>query len=95
VELTEERRRHIAARHPELLLRIGPRIAETILTPDLVRRSSRRPTAQLFSKRIHAGDRIRHMVVVVECGDADDRHWVVTAYVTRRLTGGVVEWRRS
>jgi hypothetical protein len=36
-------------------------------------------------------------VVVVVVGDAgpDDRHWIVTAYLARRLTQGEIEWTRD
>lgn len=95
IELTEERERHIAAQPPELLPRMRARTAAAIDAPNVVRRSARRPTARLFSCRYEDGDRIRPVVVVVESEMAGGRNWIVTAYVTRRLTGGIIEWRRS
>lgn len=95
VELTEERERHIAARHPELLPETQARIAATLAAPDVVRRSARRPSARMFSRRFDDRGTTKHVIVVVVSEMAGDRHWIVTAYVTRRLTGGIVEWRRS
>ena len=54
VECTEERERHIARRHPDLLPQHRDRIAETLADPDLVRRSQRFGNARLFS-RWHSG----------------------------------------
>ena len=36
----------------------------------------------------------KHVVVVV-VSEHSGRHWVVTAYLARRLAEGVVEWKRS
>jgi hypothetical protein len=50
VELTEERERHIAERHPDLLPEHPERVAETLAHPDQVRRSVRFGSAKLFSR---------------------------------------------
>lgn len=50
VELTEERERHIAERHPDLLPEHRELIAETLGDPDQVRRSARFGSAKLFSR---------------------------------------------
>lgn len=50
VECTEERERHIAERHPDLLPEHRNRIADTLADPDLVRRSKRLGNARLFSR---------------------------------------------
>ena len=95
VELTDERERHIAERHPDLLPAHRDRIAETLADPDEIRRSARLATARLF---IHQFDTIggKHVVVVVvtDTGSAH-RHWVITAYAAQKLTEGVSEWQRS
>ena len=65
VELTEERERHIAQRHPDLLPQHRARIAETLANPDEVRGSLRFGSAKLFSRwytDLQAG---KHVVVVV------------------------------
>jgi hypothetical protein len=95
VELTEERERHIAARHPDLLPAHKERLIEVLLDPDLVRRS-RLPNAKLFSRWYT--DKKHIVLVVVSEVSPTERHWVITAYCTRRLPEpreGVVEWSRS
>jgi len=94
VELTDERVRHVAERHPDLLPEHKDRIALTLAEPDMVRRSARFPDARLFSRwyaDIRGG---KHVVVVVVSGPPS-RHWIITAYLARRLAEGVAEWKRS
>ncbi len=50
VELTEERERHIAERHPDLLPEYRQQMVETLAAPDQVRRSVRFGNARLFSR---------------------------------------------
>ena len=93
VELTEERRRHIGERHPDLLPQDLDRIAETLLDPDQVRKSARFSGARLFSRwrdDLWGGKHV--VVVVVSEAGLRGRHWIVTAYVARRLVEGEVEW---
>ena len=80
VELTEERERHIAERHPDLLPQYRDRIAETLSLPDEIRRSRRFSDARLFA-RWHADVRGGKYIVVVVLGDssAGGRYWVITA----------------
>jgi len=96
VELTIERERHIAERHPDLLPDHYDLMAATLAAPDLVRRSPRLGNARLFSRRfdhIRAGKYL--VVVVVSDAAPERRHWIVTAYFTRRLAEGEVEWQRN
>ena len=65
VELTEERERHIAERHPELLPEHRERIAETLADPDQVRKSTRFGSAKLFSRWYTDLREGKHVVVVV------------------------------
>jgi len=96
VELTEERERHIAERHPDLLPEHRERVAETLAAPDQVRRSVRFGSAKLFSRWYTDVQRSKHVVVVVVSElRATERHWIITAYLTRRLAEGEVEWRRN
>jgi len=95
VELTEERERHIAERHPDLLPEHRQRVREVLADPDQVRRSIRFGGARLFSRWFADVRRGRHVVVVVVSELARERHWIVTAYITRKLAQGEVEWRRS
>jgi hypothetical protein len=96
VELTVERERHIGERHPDLLPDHYDLMAATLAAPELVRRSPRLGNARLFSRRF---DHIRGgkdlIVVVVSDPTPDRRHWIVTAYFTRRLAKGEGEWQRN
>lgn len=96
VEWTEERERHIAERHPDLLPTFRERIGETLLDPDQIRRSIRFGSARLFS-RWYTGPRGgKHVVVVVVSEPAPGgRHWIITAYFARKLAEGETEWKRS
>ncbi len=96
VELTEERERHIAERHPDLLPQHRELIAETLGDPEQVRKSARFGSAKLFSRSYANLRQGRHVVVVVVCGSIpSDRNWVITAYITRNVAKGEVEWKKS
>ena len=96
VELTEERQRHIAERHPDLLPEHWDRVAETLGDPDQVRRSTRFGSARLFSRWYTDVQRGKHLVVVVVSElDPKERHWIITAYLTRQLAEGEGEWKRN
>lgn len=96
VELSEERERHIGERHPDLLPQHRGRIMETLSDPDHVRRSARFAGAKLFSRWYNDLRGGKHVVVVVVSDpDPRGRHWIITAYMARRLVEGEVEWRRS
>lgn len=95
IELSEERERPIAERHPDLLPQYRDRLAETLRDPDEVRRSVRAATAKLFSRCYHdSRGRGRHVVVVVVSDLGRRRHWIITAYMARRLAQGDLEWSR-
>jgi hypothetical protein len=96
VEFTQEREGHIALRHPDLLPEHGDLIALTLAKPDQVRRSARFGNARLFSRwynELRGGKYV--VVVVMSQAGRTDRHWIITAYITRRLSGGGVEWRKN
>jgi hypothetical protein len=97
VELTVERERHIAQRHPDLLPEHRDRLADTITDPDQVRRSARFGNARLFSRWYTDLRGGKHVVVVVlsEPAATGLRHWIVSAYIARRLAEGEIEWQRS
>jgi hypothetical protein len=96
VELTDQREQHIAENHPDLFPEHRDYIADALANPDQVLRSSRSSNARLFSRwynDLHGG---KHVVVVVMSDPAPSvRHWVITAYITRKLTGGRIEWTRN
>ena len=95
VELSEERRRQIRARHPELAADLVNRILETLEDPGSVIRSGRSESGILF---VRGYDRRRgriHAVVVVVLGDIERRPWIVTTYLARGLPRGKIEWQRT
>ena len=87
---------HITERHPDLLPKHRERMAETLADPDRIRRSARFAGARLFSRWFDDLRQGKHIVVVV-VSDADviGRHWIITAYMARKLTGGEIEWKRN
>jgi hypothetical protein len=96
VDLTEERERHIAERHPDLLPEHRGRIAETLADPDQVRKSARFGSAKLFSRwytDLRQGKYV--VVVVVSEREPSERHWITTAYIARKLAQGETEWERA
>jgi hypothetical protein len=96
VELTDERRQHILDKHPELLPVHLDRLVDTVADPDEVRRDTRFPNTRLFSKWFEASERGKHVIVAVVSNEKPiERHWIVTAYVSRRVRQGVSEWKRS
>lgn len=96
VELTEERERHVAESHPDLLPEHRQRIADALADPDEVRRSARAANARLFARWFEDLRGGKHVVVVVVSDPGPHRrHWVITAYMARRLVEGEIEWARS
>lgn len=95
VEMSAERERHVAERHPDLLPEHEHRIAGTLAEPDQVRRSARFGAAKLLARwytDLRGGKHV--VVVVVSEADPAPRRWIITAYIARRLAEGEVEWRR-
>jgi len=88
VELTPERERHIAERHPDLVPGHLERISQTLAAPDHVRRSRRFGSALLFAKWFSSLRGGKYVVVVVVADPAPaERRWIVTAYSSTRLAG--------
>jgi len=99
VELTVERWDHIRLGHPEFDAESLDRLARTLTDPDEVRSDSRFSGTRLFSRWFDdlLGGKIVVVAVVTEESSGAvprKRHWAVTAYVTRRITQGVIEWSR-
>ena len=97
IELTDERECHIASHHPDLLPEHRQHIADTLTDPDQVRRSSRFGNARMFSRWSESLRGGKYVVVVVVSDIAPaERHWIITAYIARKLAkGGDVEWERT
>ena len=90
VELSDNRRAHIETDHGELLPD-HPEFIEAVLeTPQVVRNSTRMAGAFLLSRWYPHFMRGKHVVVVVK--REDTRCWIVTAFVARRLSGGILIW---
>jgi len=96
VELTDERKQHIVLQHPDLVPDYIDLIVQVIEDPDEVRSDTRFPNTQLFS-RWFADLKQGKFVVVVIVSDSIpvERLWIVTAYIARRLTQGVIQWKRN
>jgi hypothetical protein len=96
VELTDERQQHILSTHPDFLPEYFTQLAETVADPDEVRRDIRFPATRLFS-RWSANVKGGKFTVVAVVSDPlpRERHWIVTAYLARKLTQGDTEWKRS
>jgi hypothetical protein len=96
VELTDQREQHIAEVHPDVLPEQLKRLADTLAIPDQVLRSLRSTNARLFARWYNDLLGGKYMVVVVMSDPPPVvRHWVITAYIARRLTGGRIEWARN
>ena len=96
VELTSERADHIERHHPDLLPEHAEALASTLADPDEVRSDERFPGTLAFSRWHGNVKRGKYIVVVVVSDAMPVRHWVVTAFIARRLSSkGEVEWKRS
>ena len=95
VEFSSEREQHVSERHPDLLPGYRDRIVETLADPDEVRRSRRFVNARLFTQWYDDVRGGKHVVVVVVSAADQGRHWLITAYIARRIAEGDVEWARS
>lgn len=96
IELSAEREAHIAQNHPDLLPEYATQLADTLNAPDEVRRSNRFANARMFCRwfdSVRMGKFI--VVVVISDGETSNRHWIVTAYISRKLTHGVSEWKKD
>jgi len=92
VELREDRIDHIQTRHPGTWPDFETEISQALACPDLVRRSDYDPQTRLFSKWFQSIRTGRHLVIVTVSETHPPRHWVITAYTARTITGGTVEW---
>ena len=71
-------------------------IPDTLVLPDEVCRSSPIGNARLFSRWFEWLRGAKYVVVVVVSDPVPtERHWIITAYMTKRLArGGDIEWKR-
>ena len=69
---------------------------ETLADPDQVRRSIRMSAARIFYRWFDDIRQGKYVVVVVVSEAAPtERYRIITAYVTRRLINGEIEWQKS
>ena len=95
VDLTDERLEHIKAEHQDLEPFIN-RIGDVLRDPDEVRQSTRDEQIRLFARWYDDVKRGKHVIVVVVSEPSpSQRHWIITAYMAQRLTGGIVEWVKN
>jgi hypothetical protein len=95
VELSEEREQHISETHPGMLPEYVEQLSETLADPDVIRSSDRDVTALLFSKWFSTIRTGRFLVVVVVSQTEINRHWIITAYTARKITGGTIIWEKN
>jgi hypothetical protein len=81
VLLTERRRAHYLAIHPELAGRDSD-IATAVLDPDEVHRNARDPSVAIFYRRIDASHLMR-VVVITQTQPSPLRHSISTARLAR------------
>jgi hypothetical protein len=94
--LTDEREVHIAQTHPDLLPEYLPQVKQTLTDPDQVRRSVRMSGARIFYRWFDDVRQGKYVVVVVVSEAAPtERNWIITAYITRRLIDGEIEWQKN
>lgn len=96
VEMSLEREEHIQSRHPDFLPEFKSKIAEVLANPDQIRKSNRFVNAKLFTRwfdDVRAG---KFVVIVVVTDHAPNlRHWIITAYMARKIVEGEIEWNKN
>ena len=92
VECTDERYAHVRSNHDDFALGYWERAGETIQEPDRVIRRKRDSGAVMFYRWY---DDISKYVVVVVRSNFNERHWLVTAYMTRDIAEGELLWAKS
>jgi hypothetical protein len=66
-----------------------------VARPDQIRSSRRFVSARLFSRWYPDLRGGKHVVGVIVTDPGSNRHWIITAYIARRLAEGEVEWPRN
>jgi hypothetical protein len=99
VELNDERRQHIENVHPREAQAVLAEIESVVRDPDVVFETPRQGEHALVRA---LRDQPTHAVVAIVVTEAvrssdrmQERHWVVTAYIARRLPRWRVQWRRT
>ena len=99
VELTVERLAHIEAAHPTLLPNFADALTATLSEPDFVGDRANRPEIAFVRSWPDMLGGPSFVVVVVLTSNEDEaakiRHWIVTAYVARRVSTWRPIWKRN
>lgn len=95
VELTDEREQHITTAHPGTLPDYLMQLEQTLSDPEMVRCSDRDPNAIMFSRWFETIRTGRYLVIVVVYQAAIHRHWIITTYTARKITGGTILWQKT
>ena len=83
-------------RHPELSLTYEKYIMETLAEPDQVRNDIRFEDTLLFSRWYPKLRKGRYIVVAVVTETVtNERTWIVTTYISRKITQGEVIWTKN
>lgn len=85
VRLTDERRRHILQRHPEMAHQMH-RFADTLARPDAVT-TSRSSTAVKLYYRLYPDLRGRNRYLCIVLKRQRTHSFILTAYLDRRIKG--------
>ena len=92
IELTNERREHILARHPDVAIHF-PKISKTLFEPDEVRADKEDKNVLLFYKYFSKIGSGKYLVAVVK---VNERSFLLTLYSTHRIkTGEKYEIKQS
>jgi hypothetical protein len=91
IELTAERWLHVLVEHQELQA-FEDLIPQTLQGPDEVAKSVHDPNVRLYYKLFPHLWHGKYLVVVVKC---DQRHFLLTAYITDKVKGGARLWRNA
>jgi hypothetical protein len=90
VELTDERREHIASRHPDVIPFLSE-ITATLDTPDEIHSSQRDPETLVFY-RVLTSATGKSLALVVK---VDRRAFILSAYLTRTRVNGDIVWAKN
>jgi hypothetical protein len=88
VELTDEREDHIQTAHPDLLPEHLDELTLTLAEPDDVIQALEVEKRFFLRRSATIGSRRYVVAVVVSDTSRTDRHWLVTAFLTRRRPVG-------
>ena len=91
-EITDERHRHVLSNHDYFALTYWERAGETIRDPDLAITREQDYSAVILYRWY---DDIGKNVAVAVRTDADGRHWLATAFMTRHIARGELLWVRN